>query len=197
MAVQPPLRSVCVYCGSSKGNRPDYLEGALSLGRLLAESRIRLVYGGGSIGLMGAMAGACLEAGGQVTGIIPHFLDRLEVGMEGLTTIEKTESMHERKQRMAEISDGFVVMPGGLGTLDETFEILTWRQLQLHDKPIVLLNIAGYWDLFVHLLEHQVNEGFVKPAHLDLFQVVDTPEQVIPALARQPADRGDIRGKWT
>jgi hypothetical protein len=169
----------------------------VALGRLLAESGIRLVYGGGSIGLMGAMAGACLDAGGQVTGIIPHFLDELEVGMTGLTAIEKTESMHQRKDRMAEISDGFIVMPGGLGTLDETFEILTWRQLQLHDKPIVLLNLEGYWDLFVHLLEHQVNEGFVKPENLHLFQVVDSVEDALPALARQPSRTSDVRTKWT
>lgn len=195
--MQPPLSSLCVYCGSSVGARPEYKDTAVALGQLLARSGIRLVYGGGSIGLMGAMAGACLEAGGRVTGIIPHFLDKLEVGMEGLTEIEKTESMHERKMRMAELSDGFIVMPGGLGTLDETFEILTWRQLQLHDKPIVLLNTAGYWDHFVHLLEHQVNEGFVKPANLALFQVADSVEDVLPALKRQPAEHVDIRSKWT
>jgi uncharacterized protein (TIGR00730 family) len=179
------------------GARPIYRETAVKLGETLAQSGIRLVYGGGSIGLMGAVAGACLEAGGKVTGIIPHFLDQLEVGMEGLSETVKTDSMHERKDQMAQISDGFIVLPGGLGTLDETFEILTWRQLQLHDKPVVLLNIDGYWDLFVHLLEHQVNEGFVKPAHLNLFQVVDSVEAAIAALATQPSRGGDVRTKWT
>lgn len=195
--MQAPIQSVCLYCGSSVGNRPVYRETAETLGRTLAEAGITLVYGGGSIGLMGAAAQAALEAGGKVTGIIPRFLDELEVAMTGLTDLVITETMHARKERMAELSDGFVVLPGGLGTLDETFEILTWRQLQLHDKPVVLMNVAGYWDMFVHLLEHQVAEGFVKPQHLEMFQVVDTVAGLLPALAARPSSGGDVRTKWT
>ncbi|MEQ8604217.1 MAG: TIGR00730 family Rossman fold protein [Marivibrio sp.] len=195
--MQPPVSSLCVYCGSSMGARPIYREAAVALGRTLGEAGITLIYGGGSIGLMGATAQACLGAGGRVTGIIPTFLDELEVGMTGLTELIRTENMHQRKQRMAELSDGFVVLPGGLGTLDETFEILTWRQLQLHQKPILLLNIAGYWDHFVHLLEHQAAEGFVKPQHLELFQIVDAVDDVLPALAANPPASDDVRSKWT
>ncbi|MCR9221038.1 MAG: TIGR00730 family Rossman fold protein [Alphaproteobacteria bacterium] len=195
--MQPPLSSVCVYCGSSFGANPLYRETAEALGRMLAQAGVRLVYGGGSVGLMGVTAAACLDAGGRVTGIIPEFLDRLEVGMTGLTEMIKTENMHQRKERMAELSDGFVVLPGGLGTLDETFEILTWRQLHLHSKPIVLLNVGGYWDHFVHLLEHQAAEGFVKPQHLELFQVVESVADVLPALAAHPADSPEVRSKWT
>ena len=195
--MKPPIDSVCVYCGSSFGNRPEYRAAAEAFGRLLGESGVRLIYGGGSVGLMGVTAQAALDAGGQVTGIIPRFLDELEVGMTGLTELVLTEDMHTRKNRMAELAGGFVVLPGGLGTLDETFEILTWRQLELHSKPVVLLNIAGYWDHFVHLLEHQAAEGFVRPRHLELFQVVDTVEEVLPALAARPARSEDVRTKWS
>ena len=149
---------------------------------MLAEADIRLVYGGGAVGLMGEVAQAVLDQGGRVTGIIPHFLDQAEVGKSNVTELIRTDNMHDRKARMAEMSDGFVVLPGGLGTLDETFEILTWKQLQLHDKPIVLLNIEGYWDHFVHLVEHQVREGFVQERYLKFFRVVDNVEEVIPTL---------------
>ena len=174
--------SVCVYCGSRHGARPAFTEAARRLGTMLAEAEIRLVYGGGAVGLMGEVAQAVLDQGGRVTGIIPHFLDQAEVGKSNVTELIRTDNMHERKARMAELSDGFVVLPGGLGTLDETFEILTWKQLQLHDKPIVLLNIEGYWDHFVHLVEHQVREGFVQERYLKFFRIVDHVEEVIPAL---------------
>ena len=174
--------SVCVYCGSRHGARPAFTEAARRLGTMLAEADIRLVYGGGAVGLMGEVAQAVLDQGGRVTGIIPHFLDQAEVGKSNVTELIRTDNMHDRKARMAEMSDGFVVLPGGLGTLDETFEILTWKQLQLHDKPIVLLNIEGYWDHFVHLVEHQVREGFVQERYLKFFRVVDNVEEVIPTL---------------
>lgn len=195
--MKSPIESVCVYCGSSFGARPDYREAAEAFGRILGQSGVRLVYGGGSIGLMGALARAALDAGGEVTGIIPRFLDELEVGMQGLSERILTDDMHTRKNLMAERSDGFVVLPGGLGTLDETFEILTWRQLQIHSKPIVLLNVAGYWDHFVHLLEHQAAEGFVRPQHLELFQVVGSPADVLPAMAEHPAESESVHTKWT
>ncbi|NMM44207.1 TIGR00730 family Rossman fold protein [Rhodospirillaceae bacterium KN72] len=183
--------SVCVYCGSRHGARPAFTTAARRLGNMLAEAEIRLVYGGGAVGLMGEVAQAVLDKGGRVTGIIPHFLDQAEVGKANLTELIRTDNMHDRKARMAELSDGFVVLPGGLGTLDETFEILTWKQLQLHDKPIVLLNIEGYWDHFVHLVEHQVREGFVQERYLKFFRVVDNVEEVIPTLL-EGAAKSDI-----
>jgi hypothetical protein len=158
----------------------------------LAEAGIRLVYGGGAVGLMGVVAQSVLDSGGQVTGIIPDFLDRAEVGKTNLTELIKTETMHDRKAIMAERSDGFVVLPGGLGTLDETFEILTWKQLQLHNKPIVLVNVEGYWDHFVHLVEHQVREGFVRERYLQFFRIVDTVEEVVPALLEDAAAAADM-----
>lgn len=185
--MQSRVRSVCVYCGSSHGVRPSFDEAATRLGQQLAAAGIRLVYGGGAVGLMGVVAQSVLDSGGQVTGIIPDFLDRAEVGKTDLTELIKTETMHDRKAIMAERSDGFVVLPGGLGTLDETFEILTWKQLQLHNKPIVLVNVEGYWDHFVHLVEHQVREGFVRERYLQFFRVVDTVEEVVPALLEDAA----------
>lgn len=176
------IGSVCVYCGSSHGARPAFTEAAKRLGAILAEADIRLVYGGGAVGLMGVVAQSVLDGGGRVTGIIPQFLDDAEVGMTNLTELIRTDNMHNRKAMMAERSDGFVVLPGGLGTLDETFEILTWKQLQLHSKPVVLVNVEGYWDHFVHLVEHQVREGFVRERYLRMFNVVDTVEEVLPAL---------------
>jgi uncharacterized protein (TIGR00730 family) len=188
--VHATIASVCVYCGSRKGARPAYVAAAEELGAYLASAGIRLIYGGGAVGLMGVVAESVLENGGRVTGIIPRFLDDAEVGKRDVTDLIQTETMHERKARMAELSDGFVVLPGGLGTLDETFEILTWKQLRLHAKPIVLINTDGYWDLFVHLIERQVEEGFVDRAYLGLFRVVDTVSEVIPALM-EAAPRGD------
>lgn len=185
------VRSVCVYCGSSHGVRPSFDEAAAKLGAQLADAGIRLVYGGGAVGLMGVVAQSVLDAGGQVTGIIPDFLDRAEVGKANVTELIKTETMHDRKAIMAERSDGFVVLPGGLGTLDETFEILTWKQLQLHNKPIVLVNVEGYWDHFVHLVEHQVREGFVRERYLQFFRIVDTVEEVVPALLEDAAAATD------
>ena len=193
--MQKPLNSVCVYCGSNTGERIAYREAARDLGHALAEAEIRLVYGGGSIGLMGEVAKSVLDNGGNVTGIIPTFLNELEVGMTGLDKLILTENMHDRKAQMADLSDGFVVLPGGLGTLDETFEIITWRQLKLHNKPIVLVNVEGYWDHFVHLVEWQVREGFVKQQFLELFQVVSSIEEVLPALLTQPSGDGDFVGE--
>lgn len=185
------IGSVCVYCGSRRGARPAYVAAASDLGRYLAEADIRLVYGGGAVGLMGVVADAVLENGGRVTGIIPRFLDDAEVGKRDVTDMIQTDTMHDRKARMAELSDGFVVLPGGLGTLDETFEILTWKQLRLHAKPVVLVNTDGYWDLFLHLIERQVEEGFVDRAYLGLFRVVESVPEVIPALLEAvPPDGG-------
>ncbi len=172
------------------GASPSYRIAAEALGQKLAEAGIRLIYGGGDIGLMGTVAQATLDHGGQVTGIIPRFLDDLEVGKQGVTELIRTDDMHSRKERMAELSDGFIVLPGGLGTLDETFEILTWKQLKLHKKPVIVLNINSYWDHFVHLVEHQVREGFVSQEHLNLFQVCDSVEDALATLLERAEDRG-------
>ena len=181
------IRSVCVFCGSKMGGDPAFAHAAERLGALLAESGIRLVYGGGRIGLMGALAQAVMRAGGQVSGVIPDFLMKLEVADTGITDLVVVDSMHERKRRMFELADGFVVMPGGIGTLDETFEIVSWKQLRQHSKPIVLLDINGYWSPFADLVRAIVAGGFAHPAIADLFDLVDSVEDVIPALRAAPA----------
>jgi uncharacterized protein (TIGR00730 family) len=181
--------SVCVYCGSSTGNHPRYRDAAETLGREIAENGLRLVYGGGGVGLMGVLCDSVIRHGGKVTGIIPGFLREREAHRGGLDELFVVESMHERKQMMFERADAFVILPGGFGTLDELFEMVTWRQLDLHDKPIVLVNVAGYWDPLLGLVKRQVDEGFVRPRHLDLLQLVAGPLDVIPALRAEPPAR--------
>jgi uncharacterized protein (TIGR00730 family) len=190
------IRSLCVYCGASSRVAQVHRDAAVKLGRLLAEAKIRLVFGGGRVGLMGVMADAAIQAGGEVVGIIPDHLVRLEVGHGSATELIQVRTMHERKQKMADLSDGFAVLPGGLGTLDETFEIITWKQLRLHDKPIVLVDVAGYWKPLVNLVEHMIRDGFVQPAHRRLFGVVDKVEDVIPALEAMPAPAFSPDVKW-
>lgn len=177
------IRSLCVLCGSREGSDPIHREAAIRLGRLMAEQDVRLVYGGGSIGLMGIIADAVLSAGGEVVGVIPDFLIRSEVGHHDLTDLVVTGSMHERKRQMFEMADAFVVLPGGLGTLDETFELITWRQLRLHDSPIIVLDVEGYWAPLLKLIEATIAAGFADPATLDLFSVVRSPEDVLQSLA--------------
>ena len=162
------VKSLCVYCGSSIDVRETHREAARTLGSALASAGIRLVYGGGQIGLMGLIADAALAAGGTVTGIIPKFLDQLEIGHTGCTELIVTENMHDRKLKMASMADAFVTLPGGFGTLDETFEILTWKQLRLHDKPIVIADIDGYWTPLLALMANQFEENYVRPEHRDL-----------------------------
>jgi uncharacterized protein (TIGR00730 family) len=180
------IRSVCVYCGSHVGRNSRHREAAVELGRLLAQHGIRLVYGGGRIGLMGEVADAVIAGGGKVVGIIPEMLETKEVGHRGISELRVVTSMHERKNLMFEMADGFVILPGGLGTLDETFEMLTWRQLRLHDKPIILVNVDGYWQPFLKLVDHVISEGFARPDSLALFTVVGAVDEIIPALERQP-----------
>jgi uncharacterized protein (TIGR00730 family) len=181
------IASVCVYCGSSLGANPRHAEAARQLGAHLAAHGIRLVYGGGRIGLMGQVADAVLAGGGQVIGVIPEHLQVQEKGHLGVTELHVVASMHERKNLMFERSDAFVILPGGFGTLDEAFEMLTWRQLRLHDKPILFLNIEGYWTPFGKLVDQFVAEGFASESSRGLFVMVDAVEDVIPALLRQPA----------
>lgn len=180
------ITSVCVYCGSRKNVKQSYIDAAEKLGKRLAQKDMELVYGGGQVGLMGLVADATMNNGGKVYGVIPHFLDDVEGGHDNLTEIVFTENMHDRKMKMAERAESFIALPGGLGTLDETFEILTWRQLGLHDKPIIILNIDGYWDYFVKLIHSMVDEGFVEKEHLELFHVVETVDEAIAFLEHCP-----------
>ncbi len=178
------IESICVYCGSSPGIDPRYGKTAATLGRLIAEAGIGLVYGGGNIGLMGVIADAVLDAGGRVTGIIPNDLKRAELAHQGVQELLIVTSMHERKRAMFEHADAFVTLPGGPGTLDETMEIITWRQLGLHDKPVVIVDDGGYWQPLIALLEHTISHGFARKTIRDLFLVVEGAQDVLPALAR-------------
>ena len=186
------IRSLCVYCGSSDRGPASHAEAARALGRLMAERGIRLVYGGGRIGVMGILADAVLAGGGEVVGVIPRFLDDVEVGHVDVSRLEVVESMHERKALMAELSDAFVVLPGGLGTMDETFEILTWRQLGLHDKPIVIVNQDGYWTPARDLIDHIIASNYARPNCADLAHWVDSVDEILPALAGEPAATIDV-----
>lgn len=156
-----PMQSVCVYCGSHSGSRPIYAERARRLGRQLAENGISVIYGGGNVGLMGVMADAVLEAGGEVIGVIPEQLVNWEVAHPGLTRLEVVPSMHLRKARMFELSDGFIALPGGFGTLDEMFEMLTWRQLGIGDKPCAFLDVEGFYEPLIGMMDRMVAEHFV------------------------------------
>lgn len=182
LPASPLSATICLYCGSSSGKDPAYREAAANLGRFLAREKIRLVYGGGRVGLMGAAADACMAAGGEVIGIIPDFLLRHEVGHTGVSDLQVVDTMHERKMRMAELADAFCVLPGGLGTLEELFEVLTWRQLGLHDKPIILLDVANYWEPLVQLLQRQAEEGFMRREHLALLHRVSSLSALREAL---------------
>lgn len=175
-----------VYCGSATGTDPVHAECARRLGALLAEQGIRLVYGGGRIGLMGVLADAVLKGGGGVTGVIPDFLMRPELAHAGIDEMIVVDSMHARKQRMFELADAFAVLPGGLGTLDEAIEMITWKQLRLHDKPIVLVDNAGYWAPLRALIEAAVAAGFAGAETKALFAVVDSVERLPDILAAQP-----------
>lgn len=176
------MRRLCVFCGSSTGHRPDYAAGAEALGRLIAASGLELVYGGGNVGLMGIVADAALAAGGKVIGVIPESLMRWEVGHRALTELRVVSSMHERKAVMAELSDGFIAMAGGIGTLEELFEIWTWGQLGLHAKPLGFLDVAGYYSHLHAFLDHMAAEGFVKPRHRAMVAVDSDPQTLLNRL---------------
>ncbi len=167
------MKFICVFCGSSMGSDPLFEQTARQLGKYLAENNIILVYGGGSRGLMGVIANEVLTHGGEAIGVIPEFMDKLEVAHGDLTELHIVDSMHSRKQKMADLSDGFVTLPGGMGTLDETVEILTWAQLGLHKKPVGLLNVAGYFDPLIQYMDHMVESGFLKASNRKL-SVVDS-----------------------
>ncbi|RUT95043.1 TIGR00730 family Rossman fold protein [Mesorhizobium sp. USDA-HM6] len=179
------IRSVCVYCGSSPGREEAYIKAGHLLGRSLAKSGLRLIYGGGTKGIMGAVAEGALKAGGKVTGIIPRFLINREATESALDKLDElliTDNMHERKHRMFEKSDAFVALPGGIGTVEEIVEIMTWAQLGHHRKPIVFANIKGFWDPMLALIEHMSDEGFIHTAHRVKPLVVNDPEAIVAAI---------------
>lgn len=180
------LTALCVFCGSRPGTDPDHAKAGQTLGRMLGERGVRLVYGGGGIGLMAEVANATITAGGEVTGIIPEFLRAYEVGVVDGADEVVVAGMHERKAKMFELSDAFVVLPGGLGTLDESIEITTWKQLQQHNKPIIFVNTNGYWDPYFALIDRVVDGGFGHHKVKDLFQVVENVADVFSAIATAP-----------
>jgi uncharacterized protein (TIGR00730 family) len=176
------MERLCVFSGSSPGAHPDYVLAAQELGRALAERGIVLVYGGASVGLMGAVADATLDAGGEAVGVIPQALVDREIAHPGLSDLRVVGSMHERKALMADLADGFVALPGGMGTLEELFEVYTWTQLGLHRKACALLNVAGYYDGLAAFLDHAVDERFLRPEHRAMLLCEDTPAGVLAAL---------------
>ena len=180
-----PARKLCVYCGSSHGENPAYAEAARTLGRMLAENDIGLVYGGGSLGLMGEVAKSCLSAGGYVIGVIPEFLVRKEILLENVQELVVTANMHQRKMTMFEKSDGFCALPGGIGTLEELVEMATWLQLGQHVKPIILANIDGYWDPLLELFDHMREQGFFRSSTEVKLDHVKRVEEVVPLFEKR------------
>ncbi|MCB0835547.1 MAG: TIGR00730 family Rossman fold protein [Bacteroidetes bacterium] len=193
------MKNLCVFCGSNAGADPIYTQAAQELGKLMAERDMTLVYGGGNVGLMGVIADECLNHGGKVIGVIPNFLQDKEVGHDGLTKMIVVKTMHERKQIMADLSDGFVAMPGGFGTMDELCEILTWSQLGLHSNPIGLLNINGYYDHLKILFDHMVDQRFLHPqnratvlSHSQPAQLLRMMDQYEPPDVEKWLDRAQV-----
>lgn len=177
------MKRICVYCGSSMGQQGIYKDAAETLGRELAQRKIELVYGGGDVGLMGAIARAAIDAGGYVIGIIPTSIYDKEVGNPGVQELYVVHSMHERKTMMAQLSDGFIALPGGFGTLEEYIEVITWSQLGFHHKPCGLLNIGGFYDGLLQFFDHQTSEGFIRQTMRDLVLSADTPREMLDLFA--------------
>ncbi len=187
------FRRLCVYCGSNRGRSAAFAEAAVALGKLLAERGIGVVYGGGHVGLMGVLADAVLTAGGEVIGVIPKSLEEKELGHRGLTELHVVTSMHERKHMMADLSDGFISMPGGIGTLEELFETFTWLQLGFHQKPVALLNIGGFYDPLLAFVTQLTTDGFLKPEHESCLLVDSDPAALLEKMRRFEVP--DV-GKW-
>ena len=181
------MKRICVFAGSNSGARVEYVAAARELGRVLGERQLGLVYGGGRVGLMGALADEALSGGGRVIGVMPEALVAKEVAHRGLSELRVVKSMHERKAMMAGLADGFVALPGGWGTVEEFFEVLTWGQLGFHRKPCGLLNIHGYYDRLLSFAEHAVDEGFVKREHSSMISVSDSPSELLDGMAAYKA----------
>lgn len=191
------IQSVCVYCGSSNKVDERYKDTARAVGTMLAKNGYQVIYGGGHVGLMGLMADAAMTAGGKVIGIIPEHIRAREIQHTGLTELHIVDNMHTRKQMMAAKSDAFVILPGGFGTLDETFEILTWRQLGLHTKPVIIYNEYGFWTPLLGLIDHMINAGFAQPSNRTFYSVANTIEELKVQLAKIPdAVANDPEMKW-
>ncbi len=176
------MKNICVFCGSSLGLRPAYQQAAATLGTIIAQRRMNLIYGGSKVGLMGIIADAVLAGGGEVIGVIPEFIDAKEIAHTGLTKLYIVNSMHERKSLMADFSDGFIAMPGGFGTFEEFFEVLTWGQLGLHQKPHGLLNIEGYYDPLLKLVDTAIAQKFIREAHRNLILTSPNPESLLDSM---------------
>lgn len=176
------MNNICVFCGSSKGNQPEFEAAALRLGKLIAKQNKTLIYGGGNIGLMGIVADTVMKEGGNVIGVIPDFLLKREVGHLGLTELIVVKSMHERKQKMASLADAFIAMPGGFGTLEEVAEIVTWVQLDIIKKPVALLNVEGYYDNLLAQLDIMTSNGFTSKQHRTILKSAHTPEAILEIL---------------
>ncbi len=190
------VNSVCVYCGSANRVDPAFKNIARDVGKALAEKGKRLVYGGGRVGLMGIVADAALAAKGEVIGIIPQHIQAREIQHTSLTELHVVNDMHTRKRMMVERSDAFVILPGGFGTLDEAFEILTWKQLQLHSKPVIIFNANGYWDGMLKMIDTMVACGFAQPSNLQLFNVVRDIPAMFAAFDMHGPVQGDVAAKW-
>jgi uncharacterized protein (TIGR00730 family) len=184
---------ICVYCGASQGARPEYIEAAQALGAELARRSIGLIYGGGSVGMMGTIARSVHEGGGSVYGVIPQPLTPKELSGAPIGELEIVDTMHTRKARMAELADGFIAMPGGFGTLEELFETITWSQLGIHAKPIGLLNVAGYYDPLCQMIKLAIAEGFIRPAYTDLLVVSPEPIDLLDRLANHQPPRSIVQ----
>ena len=190
------ITNVCVYCGSSSKVDEAFKTAATTLGGLIASEGWGVVYGGGRVGLMGLVADSALTAGGNVTGIIPSHIEEREVQHDELTELHVVDTMHVRKQMMVDKSQAFVILPGGLGTLDELFELLTWKQLGLHDKPIVIVNMKGYWERLLSAVQNIADEGFMRQDDLKMFIVVEDVKDVPEALKNAPSEKFDPTTKW-
>jgi len=188
------MKSICVYCGSNPGTKPAYREAATLLGRTLAQRNIQLVYGGGNVGLMGVVADAVLDAGGRVLGVIPESLEKLEVAHRGLTELRVVRSMHERKLIMADHSDAFIALPGGIGTAEEIFEVFTWSQLGIHLKPCGLLNVAGFFDGFVSQISRMVNDGFLREEQARQLIIADAVPEILERISTL---KPSVHLKWS
>jgi uncharacterized protein (TIGR00730 family) len=196
MAQQAKFNRICVFCGTNPGERPEYGAAARALGKLLADEDIELVYGGASVGIMGELADAVHEGGGHVTGIIPQQLMKKEAAHTGIPDLIVVASMHQRKSQMADMADGFIALPGGIGTLEGFFEILTWGQLGIHNKPCGVLNVAGYFDLLTGFLDHAVREGFLTDEHRQMIMVESDPGKLLERMGQYaPAEGERLMGR--